>query len=68
MSATPVGALIAGLGTRAAGNDPRPVFLGAGCLLALAIAVAWFSTLRHQVAYQNFVARSGLRPGGPPPR
>ena len=52
VSATPVGALIAGLGTRAAGNDPRCVFLGAGCLLALAIAVAWFSTLRHQVAYQ----------------
>ena len=52
VSATPVGALIAGLGTRAAGNDPRPMFLGAGCLLALAIAVAWFSTLRHQVAYQ----------------
>jgi MFS family permease len=52
VSATPVGALIAGLGTRVAGNDPRPMFLGAGCLLALAIAVAWFSTLRHQVAYQ----------------
>ena len=52
VSATPVGALIAGLGTRAAGNDPRPVFLGAGCLLALAIAVAWFSALRHHVAYQ----------------
>lgn len=52
VSATPVGALITGLGTRVAGNDPRPMFLGAGCLLALAIAVAWFSTLRHQVAYQ----------------
>ena len=63
VSATPVGALIAGLGTRAAGNDPRPMFLGAGCLLALAIAVAWFSTLRHQVAYRIAPVRRGNRAG-----
>ena len=42
-----------GGGTRVAGNVRGPMFLGAGCLLDLAIAVAWFGTLRPQVAIRS---------------
>jgi MFS family permease len=52
VSATPLGSVVAGLGTRAAGGDPRPTFLAAGCALALATVIAWFTTLRHQAGYQ----------------
>ncbi|MQA95699.1 MAG: hypothetical protein GEV11_13990 [Streptosporangiales bacterium] len=40
------GILIAGSVTAAAGNDPRPVFLGSGVLLAAVTITAWHASLR----------------------
>jgi MFS family permease len=53
VSATPLGAALAGLGTRVAGNDPRAVFVMAGGMLIAAVALAWYTTLRHLGAYHR---------------
>ncbi|MEV6139123.1 MFS transporter [Nocardia sp. NPDC051990] len=42
----PLGVVVMGSATTALGNDPRPVFLGAGLLAASAAVVAWFAGLR----------------------
>jgi Major Facilitator Superfamily len=52
LAADPVGVVIAGSLTAAIGS-PRPVFLGAGLLVAVTAAAGW---------------RAGLRRAGPPPR
>jgi len=46
LAATPLGTLIAGSVASAAGNNPRPVFVGAGLLLVFVVAIAWFTSLR----------------------
>lgn len=46
LAATPLGTLIVGSAATAAGNNPRPVFLGAGLLLVFVVALAWFTNLR----------------------
>jgi MFS family permease len=51
VSATPLGAILAGAGTAAFGDDPRPVFLICGTVLASATVAAWFLSLRHQRDY-----------------
>lgn len=47
LTATPIGAAIAGAATKGFSNDPRPVFLGAGALTAVTIGLAWLAALRH---------------------
>jgi hypothetical protein len=51
VSATSLGAVLAGAGTAAFGDDPRPVFLICGTVLASATVAAWFLSLRHQRDY-----------------
>lgn len=51
VSATPLGAVLAGAGTAVFGGDPRPVFLICGIVLASAAAAVWFVSLRHQCDY-----------------
>jgi hypothetical protein len=46
MRETPIGAVLAGILTSAPGNNPRPVFLGAGVLIVATTAVAWPLVLR----------------------
>jgi MFS family permease len=46
LAATPLGTLIAGSVAAAAGDNPRPVFAGAGLLLVFVIATAWYMCLR----------------------
>ena len=58
VSATPLGAVLAGAGTAAFGGDPRPVFLICGTALASATVAAWFLSLRHQRDY----GQAALRP------
>ncbi len=43
-----IGALLAGVIAGALGNDPRPVFIGAGVLTLCTVAVAWFAGLRRE--------------------
>jgi hypothetical protein len=47
LTATPIGAAIAGAATKAAGGDPRPAFLIAGVLTAVTIGLGWLAALRH---------------------
>lgn len=47
VTATPVGAVLAGATARAFGGDPRPAFFGAGVLIAVIIGVGWFAALRR---------------------
>ncbi|MBC6462201.1 MFS transporter [Actinomadura sp. HBU206391] len=47
ITATPVGAVLAGAVTRAFGDDPRPAFLGAGALMIVIIAAGWLVALRR---------------------
>lgn len=47
LAVTPVGAVLAGVFTSSLGNNPRPVFLGAGVLILLTVALAWVTTLRR---------------------
>jgi hypothetical protein len=47
LTATPIGAAIAGAATTAAGGDPRPAFLSAGVLTAVTIGLGWLAALRH---------------------
>lgn len=54
LAVDPLGVLIAGTLTGALGNDPRPVFLGAGVLVVTAAVAGWFLGLR---------ARSKTLPG-----
>jgi len=54
LAVDPLGVLIAGTLTGALGNDPRPVFLGAGVLVETAAVAGWFLGLR---------ARSKTLPG-----
>jgi hypothetical protein len=55
LAADPIGVVLADSLTAALGGNPRPVFLGAGILVAVTAAVGW---------------RAGLRRAGPagPPR
>lgn len=46
LAVDPLGVVIAGTLTAALGNDPRPVFLGAGTLVVTAAAAGWFLGLR----------------------
>lgn len=57
VSATPLGAVLAGAGTTLAGGDPRPVFLACGTVLAIAAIAAWFLSLRHQRDYGQAARR-----------
>lgn len=56
LTATPIGAAVAGVATRAFGDDPRPVFAAAGVLIAATIAVAWLTALR---AYADYDGETG---------
>jgi hypothetical protein len=47
LASTPAGAVGAGALTAALGGDPRPVFLGAGLLIVVAVAIAWATVLRR---------------------
>jgi hypothetical protein len=47
VSATPLGALLAGAATTAMAGNPRPVFAVAGTALVACTAVAWATVLRH---------------------
>ncbi|MGH3387686.1 MAG: MFS transporter [Actinomadura sp.] len=53
LTATPIGAAVAGVTTRAFGDDPRPVFAAAGVLIAATIAVAWLTALRAYADYDG---------------
>lgn len=44
---TPIGAVLAGTLTSTNGNDPRPVFLGAGALGVAVALISYFLVLRH---------------------
>lgn len=46
LAVDPLGVLVAGTLTAALGNDPRPVFLGAGVLVVAAAVAGWFLGLR----------------------
>jgi MFS family permease len=67
LSATPVGAVIVGVVTRAFDGNPRPAFAGAGMLMALIIGVGWRVALRGYDAVttvHDTGARTSLgRPG-----
>jgi MFS family permease len=43
---TLIGAILAGGAAALLGNDPRPVFAGAGCLTLVTVAAAWFAGLQ----------------------
>jgi predicted MFS family arabinose efflux permease len=47
LASTPAGAVGAGALTAALGGDPRPVFLGAGLVIVVAVAIAWATVLRR---------------------
>jgi hypothetical protein len=47
LAVTPVGAVLAGLFTQLLGNDPRPVFLGSGAIILIAMPLVWMGTLRR---------------------
>jgi predicted MFS family arabinose efflux permease len=47
LTVVPLGVLITGSLTSLLGNNPRPVFLGCGLIIAASVAVAWLSTLRR---------------------
>lgn len=57
LASTPVGAVGAGALTAALGGDPRPVFLGAGLLIVVAVTVGWAAVLRR-------LAQTGSPVGG----
>jgi hypothetical protein len=54
LAVDPVGVVLAGTATSALGGDPRPVFLAAGTVTAVAAAAGWLAGLR----------RAGHRGGG----
>jgi MFS family permease len=47
LTVVPFGVLITGSLTSVLGNNPRPVFLGCGLIIAASVAVAWLSALRR---------------------
>lgn len=47
LAVDPVGVVLAGTATSALGGDPRPVFLAAGTVTALAAAAGWLAGLRR---------------------
>jgi MFS family permease len=47
LAVTPIGAVLAGVLTSALGNNPRPVFLGAGIFILITAASAWPAVFRH---------------------
>ncbi|MGI8333903.1 MFS transporter [Actinomadura scrupuli] len=47
LAVTPVGAVLAGVGTELLGDDPRLVFLGAGAGILIAVPLLWTGTLRR---------------------
>jgi hypothetical protein len=57
LASTPAGAVGAGALTAALGGDPRPVFLGAGLLIVVAVTIAWATVLRR-------LAQAGSPAGG----
>lgn len=62
LAATPVGAAAAGALTGACGDDPRPVFAGAGLAAGALIAAGWTAALRHYDASALASAGDGARP------
>jgi hypothetical protein len=47
LAVDPVGVVLAGTATSALGGDPRPVFLAAGTVTAVAAAAGWLAGLRR---------------------
>ncbi|WP_026415567.1 MFS transporter [Actinomadura oligospora] len=47
IAVTPIGAALAGVASRASGDDPRPVFVAAGTLAAGTILIGWATVLRR---------------------
>ncbi|MEV5569221.1 MFS transporter [Spirillospora sp. NPDC052269] len=47
IAVTPIGAALAGVASRASGDDPRPVFVAAGVLAAGTILIGWATVLRR---------------------
>jgi len=58
LAVTPAGAVLTGLLTQLYGDDPRPVFAGAGGVILVAVPVAWLTTLRR---YRRAAALSRRR-------
>lgn len=50
LAVDPLGVVIAGALTAALGNDPRPVFLGAGVLVGVAAIAGWLVGLRTEAS------------------
>ena len=47
LAVDPVGVVLVGTATSALGGDPRPVFLAAGTVTAVAAAAGWLAGLRR---------------------
>src|SRR5215467_6892222 len=60
---TLIGAVLAGSAAALLGNDPRPVFAGAGCLTLLTVATAWFAGLQKAPVPEVASQLSGRAPG-----
>ena len=60
---TLIGAVLAGGAAALLGNDPRPVFAGAGCLTLLTVATAWFAGLQKAPVPEVASQLGGRAPG-----
>ena len=60
---TLIGAVLAGGTTALLGNDPRPVFAGAGFLTLLTVATAWFAGLQKAPVPEVASQLGGRAPG-----
>jgi hypothetical protein len=58
------GGVLAGTLAGLLGNDPRPVFAGAGLLTLLPAAVAWFAVLRRETRPAGVLAGTGVPAAG----
>jgi len=56
---TLIGGVLAGTAAGLLGNDPRPVFAGAGCLTLITVAVAWFAGLQKEDRSRVAVSLTG---------
>jgi hypothetical protein len=56
---TLVGGVLAGALAGLGGNDPRPVFVAAGCLTVLSVTVTWLTGLRKEDASNIAVSLLG---------
>jgi MFS family permease len=62
VTATALGAVLAGAVTSASGDDPRPAFRAAGVLIAVIMGVGWFGGLRR-FSGEGRPRPRGSRPG-----